>query len=322
MKNTRYSLGDAAAPGDNKPEFLRALAKWVKEWSGGKIANSEKFTLSSQTSDAFQRTLLCQASLIEDLLSDGFKFVLTARFQSDPLERRYGQYRQMSGGRFLVSLKDVRTSEKILKIKSLVKEGFDIDETVKTSDSLESRILELMMEFEGTILSRSISFKLQDSSKDISNHIAGYISKKIHAVCCDKCPAFLQTKSATLLHNTPDNAASYTSVLSRGGLTSACDELQDCVAQSFAYLDASSTMICNSSVPARRAGQEILKMLPCRPRVFCDTHHIQNSSRVDKIILNVFFNNKRKQISDSVVNDRVASFKKTKREKSLRGYSS
>ena len=34
---------------------------------------------------------------LEDLLQIG-KFVLTARFQSDPIERRFGQYRQMSGG--------------------------------------------------------------------------------------------------------------------------------------------------------------------------------------------------------------------------------
>ena len=62
------------------------------------------------------QTLRCQAALIQDLLTEGYKFVLTARFQSDPLERRYGQYRQMSGGRFLVSAKDVNRSENILKI--------------------------------------------------------------------------------------------------------------------------------------------------------------------------------------------------------------
>ena len=36
------------------------------------------------------------AALIEDLLREGYKYVLTARFQSDPLEKRYGQYLLMS----------------------------------------------------------------------------------------------------------------------------------------------------------------------------------------------------------------------------------
>ena len=31
MENTRYSLENAAVPGDNKSDFLRALAKSVKE---------------------------------------------------------------------------------------------------------------------------------------------------------------------------------------------------------------------------------------------------------------------------------------------------
>ena len=75
-----------------------------------------------------QRSSLSQALLIEDLMSEGYEFVLTNRFQTDPLEKRYGQYRQMSGGRFLVSAKDVSNSENVLKVKSLVKAGFDISE--------------------------------------------------------------------------------------------------------------------------------------------------------------------------------------------------
>ena len=64
-----------------------------------------------------------QASLIEDLFDDGYDFILTTRFQSDPSERRFGQNRQVSGGRFLVGLKDTICSEKILKIK-FVERGY------------------------------------------------------------------------------------------------------------------------------------------------------------------------------------------------------
>ena len=78
--------------------------------------------------------LRCHAALLEELLSEGYSYVLTSRFQSDPLEKRHGQYRQMSGGRFMVGLKDVVFSENILKIKSLVKEGLDIDDWVKVTD--------------------------------------------------------------------------------------------------------------------------------------------------------------------------------------------
>ena len=103
---TNYHLGNTAVLGDGKPEFLRQFAEWLVEWQEERLRNSEKFTLSAQTSAALIRTIKCQAALIEDLLEEGYDYVLTSRFQSDPLERRYGQYRQMSGGRFLISVKD------------------------------------------------------------------------------------------------------------------------------------------------------------------------------------------------------------------------
>ena len=130
-KFSNNKIGHAAVKGDKKPEFLRAMANWIESWSNEKIPASQKFTLTPQTSAALIRTLRCHAQLIEDLLDDGFEYVMTARFQSDPIERRFGQYRQMSGGRFLVSLKDTICSEKILKIKSLLKAGCDIDDSVK-----------------------------------------------------------------------------------------------------------------------------------------------------------------------------------------------
>ena len=69
---------------------------------------------------ALTRTLLCHASFIEDLLEEGYEFVLIWRFQSDPIERQFAQYQQVSGGRSLVRLKDVTSSEKIIKSKSLL----------------------------------------------------------------------------------------------------------------------------------------------------------------------------------------------------------
>ena len=151
-------IGRAAIQNDNKPGFLREMAAWLKRWDNSKIPNCENFTLSARTSSALQRTLLCQASLMEDLLSNGLKFALTARFQSDAIERRFGKYRQMSGGRFLVGLKDVTWSERILKIKSLVKENIDIKDDIKVTDNedaIQQELLDNIMEigFENVILS-------------------------------------------------------------------------------------------------------------------------------------------------------------------------
>ena len=60
---------------------------------------------------------------MKDLLEEGAEYILTSKFQSDPIERRFSQYRFMSGGRFLVSLREVCTSEKILRCRTLLKLG-------------------------------------------------------------------------------------------------------------------------------------------------------------------------------------------------------
>ena len=114
-------LGNPAVPNYQKPQFLRAFAHWLAEWKSSAIPNFEKFQFSKQTSDAMIQTLRCHESLIEDLLNSGsYKFVCIVKFQSDPIERRFSQYRQMSGGCFLVALKEVKSSEKNIENESLV----------------------------------------------------------------------------------------------------------------------------------------------------------------------------------------------------------
>ena len=119
---------------------MGSFADWLQVWDAQKIPNAEKFSFSAQTSNALQRTARCHAALIEDLLDDGYDFVLTAKFQSDPLERRYSQYRQMSGGRFLVSLKDISTSEKILKMKSILKEDLGIEDGIREQENQDDEV--------------------------------------------------------------------------------------------------------------------------------------------------------------------------------------
>ena len=101
-----------------------------------------KFYFDSTISFSACQNLLCLASLIEDFLGDEeYDFVLTPRFRSDPLERRF---QQMSGGRFLVVLRDVTSSDRIIEIKSLLKEDLDID-NVKVdntnNDEITNRLL-------------------------------------------------------------------------------------------------------------------------------------------------------------------------------------
>ena len=121
--NNKYNpniLGNAITKGDGKLCFFEKFADWLEEWS-----RCPNFSLSKQTSKALILTLRSQAMLIGELLSEDYDYVLTRRLQSDPIENRFSKYRSMSGGRFLVSLREVKSSEKILIRRSLLKSGID-----------------------------------------------------------------------------------------------------------------------------------------------------------------------------------------------------
>ena len=82
----------------------------------------------------------------------------------------------MRGGRFLVGLKDVIWSERILKIKSLVKESIDIKDDIKVTeneDAIQQELFDNIMEigFENVMLS--------DETREVAAHISGYIAKRL-----------------------------------------------------------------------------------------------------------------------------------------------
>ena len=88
------------------------MNEWLTEWR-----DSKQLGLTKQTFKALICTNNVIADLCSDLLESGYQFVLTGKLQTDPLERRFSLYRRMSGGRFLVSLKEVLQSESIVKMK-------------------------------------------------------------------------------------------------------------------------------------------------------------------------------------------------------------
>ena len=87
-RNKRSLIGTAGIKNDQKPQLLSDLASWIEKWDEMKFPKSEKFSLSERKSSAMKQTLRYQTALIDDVLTDGFDFVLTAGIQCDSLERR------------------------------------------------------------------------------------------------------------------------------------------------------------------------------------------------------------------------------------------
>ena len=123
------------------------------------------------------RTLKCHSSLIEDLLAEGYDFIMTSRFQSDPLERRFGQYRQISGGRFLVGLREAASSEKIIKLKTLLKDDIDISNIMDSNVEHDENIETLLHHVDLSRCSDEM-VTLSEDCREVGIYIAGYVAKK------------------------------------------------------------------------------------------------------------------------------------------------
>ena len=140
--------------------------------------------------------------------------------------------------------------------------------------------------------------------------MAGYVAVTVqHFIsgCCKK-----------RLLNEDTDGDEYHLKLSRGGLTVASEALQNYVARGFAILDACETTLHKSGIPSRIAAEHVLrKYLSVDEYGFtCSGHESLVCGKVIRKITNVFFNNKRKSLTETVVDNRVKKFKSVKRRKS------
>ena len=144
-------------------------------------------------------------------------YVITGQIQSDAIESRFGRYRQMSGGNFFISVKQVLESESKIKLVSLL----------KNSNVLLSSIVEGEM----SDVTPAEPFELHDFSEvDIAEselqvifYVAGYCAHNlIKRISCEECKSFIICDS-----NLPniDGPTKFFEILNRGGLKCPANEI-------------------------------------------------------------------------------------------------
>ena len=300
--NQRFTpnfLNNAVVANDGKIDFYQKLSDWVESWS--KFSN---FCLTAQTCKALITTLRGQAMLMQELLDDGYEYVLTRRFQSDPLENRFSQYRQMSGGRFLVSLREVYSSERILKCRSLLKENINIwDEDLKPQQKNEnSSLLDVLSGYDSEIYDLCLSA----DSREVAYSIAGYVVKKIlKRFDCGICSGLMIGNDTEIKEN------HYLNLLSRGGLIIPSTQIAEFICSCFAILDFADNFIEKHKHSTTRKAAEIILDTYSPKYIFTCDQHIEKGYRfATKIVTNIFYNNKQRLSSDSIRKDSLKLFKK------------
>ena len=297
-------LGNAVRVGDGKTDFLEALADWLEKWHD----DCPAFMLTSKMSYALVLTLRAQSGLIKELLSEGYDFVMISRLQGDPIERRFSQYRQMSDGRFLVSLLEVTNSERIIRCRSLVKADINFWKEDLGSDkpSLDfSALLALLCEHEIEIVNRLLIRVANQPT------IAGYIAKELTKRSnCDSCKSLLIASSMDLAEN------HYLKLLSCGGLIVPSAKLAEYTSHCFAIMDYSYNIVQAHGVrDGRTAYTQIFHRFSPQIDICCSKHNNWGLKFAAKIVINTFFNNKQTVSSDSARKDTVVAFKKRQRTK-------
>ena len=257
----------------------------IKSW-----AQISDFCLTKQTSKTFVITLRGQAMLMQELLDEGYEFIFTHRFQSGPLENRFFQYRQMSGGRFLMSLQEILSTERILTCRSLLKQNIIFWEENLKPVQKNDKILNILAQHESEISSSC-------HQTEVIYTISGYITNKlIKHFQCEMC-------SLIMVSNDSGKATDkeYFYLLSRGGLNLS-RQMAEFVCVCSAKLEyADQFIVKNHESITRVSAEQVLGIYSPKYSFTCEKH-------IEKVVVNIFYSNKQKISSDEVRKNTVECF--------------
>ena len=216
-------------------------------------------------------------------------------------------------GRFLVSLREVDRSEKILALNSIIKEDINFwDENIYTGDRTNDVIVKLQDELE-QLSTEIYECELNDDSKQVAVSIAGYIAKTLaKRTACTKCKEKLISDEKDINHD------EYLKLLSRGGLTTPNPSLRDFVFQSFSVLDFTSGKIqeVTENINVRKVSESVLINFQSNDINFtCENHKEWGKKFSVRATVNIFFNNQQKIANAAVRKDNIKDFKKRQTRK-------
>ena len=188
--------------------------------------SKETFMTMKQTTDA-----LCGLAMY--LLEDkGFEYVPLGLVSSDPLEKRFGWYRQLGGANYYISVRQFLEAEKKIRLQSLVKFGkftfkeacelLKPDERSEDTEKEAKKLMEMLGDFE-------IEFRVNDEEA-ILFYIAGFLAcSEVKGLSCEKCtPLFAKSKNTPIIDfsdDLGDKKEEFLKQINRGGLFTPSDAM-------------------------------------------------------------------------------------------------
>ena len=181
------------------------------------------------------QTTSAMPELAEYLLEKkSLDFVLLGQISSDPIEKRFGQYRQLAGANYFLSVRQFLEAEKKIRLNSLVKFSNlsmteikdiyqEINEEKKEEIVIDSEILL------SSIDTDSCQIKADAGDEAIIYFVGGYISRGLlKKTSCSSCQTMVSKSRVApevdFLGDIPDEPKTkLLDQLNRGGLVTPSD---------------------------------------------------------------------------------------------------
>ena len=227
---------------DGKLHWLSMFYEWLCAWEQLQL-QPRRGCLSKETMFALKQTVLAAKLLAEYLLREvRCHYVLLGKLQTDNLEFRFGQYRQMSGANYNVSVTEIMESEKKLRILSVMKlvshgngdftvrdfiAGCQAEMDVSDADNE----CDVNLSAFHSVLAECDDVCVSDSEMSALVFVGGYVGFKLkRKLSCIDCRLEFFTEKA-LECELPSDDFNYMANIDRGGLTWPTDLLVNIVVQ-------------------------------------------------------------------------------------------
>ena len=311
--NHEYATPITNNSNDAKFQFLKDFYVWLEVWDEIKEFGG---TLTKETFTALKHTTNAMLEVTDYCMSElHMEYVLTGKFQTDNLESRFGQYRQLAGGHYNISVRQVFECEKKLRMMSVLKQKLPFHDRavhVAINNEINWNDLETAHNVKGTLGDIS----LQVTSDDIENckdefpiitYLAGYCCYSVYKK--RKCNSCKEMITGALDEETFPENQKYLSGISRGSLLYPHDTAANIVMYCYIIINKLTQIpnfrTCNDQ--RNFASALIYNILVddegLFPNEFCDSGH--STEQIEKMMIwastNVLLNNYCCQENNSIV---------------------
>lgn len=206
----------------NRPlKFLQDAFAIFEQWKA-----SGQSGLTSETFGACIQSIKAMIELALHLISKhDFQYVLPGKFTSDPIEGRFGWYRQVNGGNFYMSILQLFHAEKKIRCLSLLQQkslhklaNLNTKHSISTEDCSSS--VEDLTWLKDWAVQAQVN-EVSDDDAAVTYYVAGYIGRCIsRRRKCKACKELLIDSESTLsLSDVSEAENLLIAMADRGGLS-------------------------------------------------------------------------------------------------------